>query len=38
LTGHRDGKVSRDYGEFYVTTVLGPAIDRMLSPLDIVED
>jgi len=35
LTGHREGKVSRDYGEYYVTEVLGPAIDSMLSPLEI---
>lgn len=34
LTGHREGKVSRDYGEYYVTTVLGPAITSMRSPLD----
>jgi integrase len=33
LTGHREGKISRDYGEYYVATVLGPAIDSMLSPL-----
>jgi integrase len=37
LTGHRDGRVSRDYGEYYVETVLGPAIESMLSPFDIVE-
>jgi hypothetical protein len=37
LTGHREGRgrVSRDYGEYYVTTVLGPAIDSMLSPFDL---
>ena len=35
LTGHREGKVSRDYGEYYVEAVLGPAIESMLSPLDI---
>jgi integrase len=35
LTGHREGKVSRDYGEYYVKEVLGPAIDSMLSPLDL---
>lgn len=37
LTGHREGKVSRDYGEYYIETVLGPAIESMLSPFDIVE-
>jgi integrase len=35
LTGHRAGKVSRDYGEYYVDAVLGPAIETMLSPFDI---
>jgi integrase len=35
LTGHREGKVSRDYGEYYVTEVLGPAIDSMISPFDL---
>jgi integrase len=35
LTGHREGKVSRDYGEYYVEAVLGPAIETMLSPFDI---
>lgn len=35
LTGHREGKVSRDYGEYYVETVLGPAIDSMKSPFDL---
>lgn len=35
LTGHRDGKVSRDYGEYYIEAVLGPAIGSMLSPFDI---
>ncbi len=35
LTGHREGKVSRDYGEYYVDAVLGPAIESMLSPFDI---
>jgi integrase len=35
LTGHREGKVSRDYGEYYVREVLGPAIDSMISPLDL---
>ena len=40
LTGHREGRgwVSRDYGEFYLTSVLGPAIDTMLSPFDIDPD
>lgn len=35
LTGHREGTVSRDYGEYYIESVLGPAIDSMLSPFDI---
>jgi integrase len=35
LTGHTEGKVSRDYGEYYVDAVLGPAIESMLSPFDI---
>lgn len=35
LTGHREGKVSRDYGEYYVEAVLGPAIESILSPFDI---
>jgi integrase len=35
LTGHYEGKVSRDYGEYYVESVLGPAIESMLSPFDI---
>jgi hypothetical protein len=35
LTGHYDGKVSRDYGKYYVDSVLRPAIERMLSPFDI---
>jgi len=35
LTGHRTGNVSRDYGEYYVTSVLGPAITSMLSPFDV---
>jgi integrase len=35
LTGHREGKVSRDYGEYYVETVLGPAISSMKSPFDL---
>jgi len=35
LTGHRDGKVSRDYGEYYIESVLGPAIDSMISPFDL---
>jgi site-specific recombinase XerC len=35
LTGHREGKVSRDYGEYYVNDVLGPAIDSMISPFDL---
>jgi integrase len=34
LTGHREGRVSRDYGEYYIETVLGPAVDAMLSPFD----
>jgi integrase len=34
LTGHREGRVSRDYGEYYIETVLGPAVDTMLSPFD----
>jgi len=39
LTGHREGRgrVSRDYGEYYITSVLGPAIDSMLSPFDLPE-
>ncbi len=37
LSGHREGKVSRDYGEYYVVEVLGPAIDSMLSPFDLTE-
>lgn len=36
LTGHYEGKVSRDYGEYYVDSVLRPAIESMLSPFDIV--
>ena len=35
LTGHYEGKVSRDYGEYYVESVLRPAIENMLSPFDI---
>ena len=35
LTGHYEGKVSRDYGEYYVDSVLRPAIENMLSPFDI---
>lgn len=35
LTGHREGKVSRDYGEYYVETVLGPAIASMKSPFEL---
>ena len=35
LTGHYEGKVSRDYGEYYVNSVLRPAIESMLSPFDI---
>ena len=35
LTGHYEGKVSRDYGEYYVDSVLRPAIESMLSPFDI---
>jgi integrase len=38
LTGHREGKVSRDYGEYYVREVLGPAIESMKSPFDLVDD
>ena len=35
LTGHYEGKVSRDYGEYYVASTLRPAIENMLSPFDI---
>jgi integrase len=35
LTGHYEGKVSRDYGEYYVDSVLRPAIQSMVSPFDI---
>jgi integrase len=35
LTGHRESKVSRDYGEYYIDAVLGPAIESMLSPFEI---
>jgi hypothetical protein len=35
LTGQYEGKVSRDYGEYYVDSVLRPAIESMLSPFDI---
>lgn len=38
LTGHQEGrgkKVSRDYGEYYIETVLGPAIESMISPFDL---
>jgi integrase len=35
LTGHYEGKVSRDYGEYYVESVLRPAIEGMLPPFDI---
>ena len=35
LTGHYEGKVSRDYGEYYVDSVLRPAIESMPSPFDI---
>jgi integrase len=35
LTGHYEGKVSRDYGEYYIGSVLRPAIESMLSPFDI---
>ena len=35
LTGHYEGKVSRDYGEYYVDSVLRPAIESMLSPFDL---
>jgi hypothetical protein len=37
LTGHYEGKVSRDYGEYYVDSVLRPAIESMLSPFDIAQ-
>ena len=37
-TGHTDGRVSRQYGEYYVRAVLYPAIKSMLSPFDILED
>ena len=32
LTGHSDGSVSRDYGEFYIRTVFYPAILKLVSP------
>jgi hypothetical protein len=35
LTGHYEGKVSRDNAEYYVDSVLRPAIESMLSPFDI---
>lgn len=35
LTGHREGKVSRDYGEYYIESVLGPAIESMVSPFEL---
>ena len=35
LTGHYEGKVSREYGEYYVASVLRPAIESMLSPFDL---
>jgi len=35
LTGHYEGKMSRDYGEYYVDSVLRPAIESMPSPFDI---
>jgi integrase len=35
LTGHYEGRVSRDYGEYYVDSVLRPAIESMQSPFDI---
>lgn len=35
LTGHREDRVSRDYGEYYVREVLGPAINSMISPFDL---
>ena len=38
LTGHYEGKVSRDYGEYYVDSVLRPAIESMLSPFDIKQE
>ena len=34
LTGHSDGSVSRDYGEFYIRTVFCPAIVKLVSPFD----
>jgi integrase len=34
LTGHSDGSVSRDYGEFYIRTVFYPAIVKLVSPLE----
>jgi integrase len=34
LTGHSDGTVSRNYGEFYIRTVFYPAIAKLVSPLD----
>ena len=38
LTGHSEDKVSRDYGEYYVKTVLYPAVAALLSPFDIATD
>jgi integrase len=35
LTGHHEGRVSRDYGEYYVKEVLRPAIEAMISPFDL---
>jgi integrase len=35
LTGHREGKVARDYGTYYIDSMLGTAIERMLSPFEI---
>jgi integrase len=37
LTGHNEGKVSREYGEYYVNEVLRPAIEAMISPFDLPE-
>jgi integrase len=38
LTGHTEGKVSREYGDYYIREVLCPAIEAMLSPFDIPEE
>jgi integrase len=34
ITGHSDRSASREYGDFYVRTVLYPAIRKIVSPLD----